>query len=222
VQDGAAANQFAPVLVRMAYDAASYGTEQIALRISQREPRVGATPWIATAIIDDISVAIDGTWVPVNAYADWTSAKGLDGTPGKESGIADDPDHDGVTNLSEFAFGGDPLAGTAGVVQAWSLQDTDADSQDELVLTLAVRSGASFGAGPSPSAVVDGVTYTVQGSLDLNSFSAPVDGPIESAVLPPSLSPVPPSGYQYVSFRLAGSEGLTGKGFLRATATPSP
>jgi len=44
--------------------------------------------------------------VSANAYDRWALAKGLDGT---NNGPAQDPDHDGLSNLLEFYLGGNPL-----------------------------------------------------------------------------------------------------------------
>lgn len=217
VQSGTASNQLAPFSFRMSYNAAGYGTEQLALRITQLEPRLAVNPWQATAIMDNFTVSVDGSWVPVNAFADWALASGLDGSTGKENGRADDPDRDGRSNFDEFAFGGNPLSGTLSSLQALSIVDANANSQRELVLTVAVRSGASFSGSPSPAASADGVNYLVQGSTDLASFLAPVEGPFDLPAVPAGLPASPPAGYKYVSFRLTGSEGLAGKGFLRAT-----
>jgi autotransporter-associated beta strand protein len=46
-------------------------------------------------------------------YESWAALKGLDGTAGKEKGLTDDPDKDGVNNLLEFYFDGGPLANSA-------------------------------------------------------------------------------------------------------------
>jgi hypothetical protein len=49
---------------------------------------------------------------PIRGYADWAVAKGLNGTPGKENGYSDDPDHDGIPNIIEFLLDGNPLVGS--------------------------------------------------------------------------------------------------------------
>ena len=220
---GTASNQLAPAAVKMSYNAAAYGAEQLALRITQLEPQLAVSPWQATAIFDNVAVSVDGSWVPTaDPFASWALASGLDGSAGKESGRNDDPDHDGVTNFDEFAFGGNPLSAGLSGLRAVSATDTTADGSKELILTITVRSGASFSGSPSPTASADGVSYEVKGSTDLSSFTTTVSVPLASAVVPPSLPPSPPAGYQYVSFRLGGSEGLHGKGFLRATATSAP
>lgn len=52
---------------------------------------------------------------PSGTFADWAAGRGLDGTPGKESGFSDDPDLDGVVNLWEWIGGGNPLVSDAGL-----------------------------------------------------------------------------------------------------------
>ena len=64
----------------------------------------------------------------------------------------------------------------------------------------------------------DGVAYAIQGSSDLADFAEAVEGPLATPVVPPHFPATPPSGYEYLSFRLADSSGLPGKGFLRASA----
>lgn len=53
--------------------------------------------------------------VTTGPYEFWATANGLDGTLGKESGFAADPDHDGNPNCLEWIFGSNPLAGSLGV-----------------------------------------------------------------------------------------------------------
>jgi hypothetical protein len=59
--------------------------------------------------------------------------------------------------------------------------------------------------------VLDGITCTIQGSTNLSAFGAAV-----SVVTPVTTGlPSAPVGYEYRTFRLDGSNGLPGKGFLR-------
>ena len=51
-----------------------------------------------------------------SGFESWAALAGLDGTPGKEAGPADDPDQDGVPNLLEYILGGDPLTASAGIL----------------------------------------------------------------------------------------------------------
>ena len=153
-------------------------------------------------------------------YDDWATSKGL--TAGNKAKDLD-PDNDGRNNLAEFAFNGDPLSGSDNGKVFALTEDSDyvgdPSSAKELILTVAVRSGTPVFTGtPSPSAnfVADGITYNIEGSLTLGSFLTPVN-----VVPTPVVTGLPPAGagYEYRSFSLDGSNGLTGKGFLRAKVT---
>jgi autotransporter-associated beta strand protein len=151
-------------------------------------------------------------------FEDWAILKGLDGTAGKENGPADDPDKDGTSNLAEFAFNGNPLSGSDnGIVRHLIADSSDVGTDNELILTIAVRSGTpAFIGTPSPAATHDGVIYAIQGSTNLSGFTAGV------SVVDPITTGLPDltgSGYEYRSFSLNGSNGLAGKGFLRAVST---
>lgn len=214
-----AGNTLMPVVLRLPYDSSTYSGEEIALRIARVSPLLVANMYYATLIIDNVSVAVDGQWMPTDGYPAWILANGLDGSPGKENGLADDPDKDGISNFDEFAFGGNPLSSASGVLSAGSSSDTTGDMQPEWILTIAVRADALFSGGPAPAGSGNGVNYAIEGSVDLLGFLAAVEGPLAAPVVPATLPVQPPAGYKYVSFRLAGSNGLSGKGFLRAKAT---
>ncbi|WP_338286972.1 hypothetical protein [Luteolibacter sp. LG18] len=126
---------------------------------------------------------------------------------------AGDADHDGVSNFNEFAFAGEPLDASSRGLITTSLTDTNSDSHQELTLTVAVRAGAVFSAAGdgSQTATVDGVHYTVRGSLDLVTFTRQVS----HVNTVPSGDP----GYELQTFRLDESEGLAGKGFLQIKAS---
>ncbi|MCW1883892.1 hypothetical protein OKA04_04080 [Luteolibacter flavescens] len=149
-------------------------------------------------------------------FQTWAAAKGLDGTPGKESGLNDDPDGDGQANVIEFALNGDPLDpsdnGRIHVMTADSDAPGDPSAASELILTIAVLADTpAFTGTTSVSATIDGTTYTIQGSQDLTGFLTSVHPvtPITGTL------PGAGTGYEYRSFSLGGSDGLTGKGFLR-------
>ena len=153
-------------------------------------------------------------------FASWITGTFANGTvPGGQQGENDDPDGDGASNLVEFAFDGDPTTGANnGRIHALTVDsDADGDSDPELVLTLAVRStvGAFTGA-TAKSASVDGITYTIEGSTTLDPFATQVN--VVPTALPPSPSTIGPD-YVWKSFSLEGSNGLPGKGFLRAKVT---
>ena len=152
-----------------------------------------------------------------SAYDSWASSFGLD--PLTDGAPGFDKDGDGQINSVEFALGGSPISGSDNAkIYTLTADSDDADSDKELLLTIAVRSGTPVFAGsPSPAAIKDGYTYTVQGSLDLSGFTAPV-----SVVAPVSTGlPAAPSGYEYRTFSLNGTNGLpAGTGFMRVTVTP--
>ena len=134
-----------------------------------------------------------------------------------------DPDHDGLTNLEEFAFDGNPTSGTPdGKVRS---RVEVIGGQQALTVTLPVRSGASFnGTGPA-SASIDGVTYEVAGTNDLSVFNQNVSE-VTPALTGSPVMPDPSAGWIYRTFRLNGNVGGATprgpKGFLRATVAPVP
>lgn len=132
-----------------------------------------------------------------------------------------DPDADGVDNIGEFGFNGDPTdPSDNGKVFLVTQDGDDGDSDPELILTLAVRAGATFSASSPTLASRDGVDYSVAGSLDLVDFTAAVN--VESAAIPPAGAPPVDAGWEYRSFSLDGSDNFPSKGFMRASATASP
>lgn len=178
----------------------------------------GATGSGATTI-DDTHFAGVGTLTvtagsgasPYDAWASYYA--GL--TPPLSNTAADaDPDGDGVSNLAEFAFNGDPRIGSdRGKVFVLT---TDNDGSKKLILTIAVRAGTPvFSADDSPTASHDGITYTIRGSTTLeNSTKVNVLAtPVTTGL------PAAGTGYEYRSFSLDSSAGLTDKGFLRAQVT---
>ncbi len=125
-----------------------------------------------------------------------------------------DADKDGVTNFEEFAFGGHPANPASRGIRLVRTADTDGDSEGELTLTIEVRAGASFApSGNALAAGKDGVSYTIEGSLNLIAFDSPV-----SEVTPHLGTGSPSAGYEFKTFRLNASNGLPDKGFLRTRA----
>jgi autotransporter-associated beta strand protein len=154
--------------------------------------------------------------VVVTPYDTWATDKGLTALNNANNF---NPDDDGLNNLGEFAFNGNPLSGSDNGKVFVLNEDSDADSLKQLILTVAVRSGTpAFSGSPSPTATqaADGITYSIEGSLDLAGFPATVN-----VVPTPVTVGLPPAGagYEYRSFSLSGSNGLPGKGFLRAKVT---
>jgi hypothetical protein len=174
---------------------------------------------------------IDAGGGPANPFATWAAAAGLDGTPGKENGKADDPDGDGKNNLYEFAFNGDPLDGSDNGLIAGLVQDASAPAGNELTLVVAVRDGVTFTGSGTPvvqsnTTQVDGLTYTIQGTLDLatipGSDVSHVGGPSDTAPAATGLPNLTGTDWEYHTFKLDASEGLGSKGFLRAKVADTP
>ena len=147
-------------------------------------------------------------------FSAWAYDNHLDGTLGKESGANDDPDKDGVTNLAEFAFDGDPLdPASRGKIYSSTAVPASRGPGKELILTVAVRKTTPAAVWSSPTHSVDGLSYTIEGSSQLtfpDGTVLPVDPYITGSMA--ALT----DGYEYQSFVLVGSSGLTAKGFLRA------
>ncbi len=129
-----------------------------------------------------------------------------------------DPDGDGNSNRVEFALGGDPASGSDNAkVYVLIADSSDAGTAPELLMTIAVRNGTpAFTGSPSPTATQSGATYTIQGSLDLATFTSPVTpvNPVTTGL------PSAPSGYNYRTFSLDGSNGTPTRGFMRVCVTP--
>jgi autotransporter-associated beta strand protein len=137
-----------------------------------------------------------------------------------------DPDNDGVDNITEFALNGDPNSGANNGLTAVLIQDATAPAGNELTLIAAVRDGAVFATGPNgvQTATLDGVVYTIEGSLSLTFPDSAVSVGTASDTAPaatglPSLATTP---WEYRTFKLDASEGLPSKGFLRVKIEVAP
>jgi hypothetical protein len=100
VISGENANQFAPAAIKLAYDSSGFTTEEVAIRIAHVDPP--DAKWYATAMIDNVAVSIDGSYVPTNNFDSWAAGYGI---PADE---ADDSDNDTIPALVEYALGLDP------------------------------------------------------------------------------------------------------------------
>lgn len=173
----------------------------------------GAVAYTFTESTGQVTMSVAAT-----PFQTWAATNGLGSG---NNAIIDNPDGDGANNLLEFAFDGNPLSGSSsGQIHELTVDsDADGDTDKELILTIAVRTGApAFTGTTSKSSTIDGITYTVEGSTDLVDFTTAVQvvpTPITAGL--PTLS----SGYVYRSFSLSGSNELTDKGFIRAkVSTP--
>jgi hypothetical protein len=129
-----------------------------------------------------------------------------------------DPDFDGTPNLLEFALNGNPVNSADNGLIASLIQNSSDPVSRELTLILAVRDGAVFTAG---AATVSGITYIIEGALDLNFPSSAVSstGPSATAPAATRLPSLAGTDWEYHTFKLDASEGLAGKGFLRLKVT---
>ncbi len=149
-------------------------------------------------------------------YDSWAAAMGL--TAGVNDGKMQDPDGDGVSNLMEYALGGNPLNATDNGVSSGTLQTVD--GSPTLVQTIATRSGAAFASGTNGSmaATIDGIIYRLEGSHGLDAWTDTISEitPITGGL------PVVPAGYEYHTFRTAGPFASTASDFIRLNVTEAP
>ncbi len=159
---------------------------------------------------------VTATSSPYSTWADTTHS-----LTGDDALAGSDPDGDGVKNIVEFALNGNPTSGSNNGLTSTLIQDA---SSPELTCTLAVRDGATFtsGAGGSQTATVDGVIYTVQGSVDLSGFTSAVSVIGSASDTAPGLPSLAGTSWEYRTFKLDASEGLGGKGFLRVKIETAP
>lgn len=134
-------------------------------------------------------------------------------------GMEADPDGDGIKNLGEFAFGGNPNDGSSRGRTFVSLIDTNGNGQDELVLTVATRTGVSFSNDVQPLGSHGDLQYQILGwGLQMQA-----DGELSQVpALHPSVLGVPDDlspDYSYHSFVLDGSDGLPNAGFASVAVT---
>ncbi|BCX48157.1 hypothetical protein HAHE_20650 [Haloferula helveola] len=171
----------------------------------------------------DIELVVTGALSP---FEDWIENT-VFANPGVLASPADklpgaDPDGDGIDNIGEYGFDGDPTDGANNgkVFLVIADGDDNPDTDPDLILTVAVRSTVVFTGGAPATGSADGVDYSIEGSLDLSSFTETVN--VESVAIPPAGAPTPNAGWEYRSFSLDGSSGLPDKGFLRARAEETP
>lgn len=151
-----------------------------------------------------------------SAFDSWIAAAFPGETDPAVIGAGADPDGDGASNLAEFAFHGNPASPAShGMVHSFAADsDADGDALKELVLTIAVRAGAPAFSGNPLAASIDGIDYTVEGGTTLGSFTGTVN--IVPTPVTTNLPASPGAGYEWRSFTLGGSNGLAGRGFMRA------
>jgi autotransporter-associated beta strand protein len=160
------------------------------------------------------SLVIPGAADPFTSWIDGFAS--LTNPADKEADA--DPDKDGLPNLLEFAFDGDPASAMPTGKMVTKIANVAGDNC--LVLTLPVRAGATFaGSGPLTS-TVDKLDYAIEGSANLATFNLTVTEvtPALSSGLPALSGP----GWEYRSFRLATPVTSASAAFLRAKVTSTP
>lgn len=164
-----------------------------------------------------------------SAYDTWVDSFFPGETDPTIIGANADPDGDGASNLLEFALNGIPNDGSNNGLYASLVQDASAPVGNELTLIAAVRDGATFADSGSPvvqTTTVDGVVYSIQGSLDLitlpGSDVSHAAGPADTAPVATGLPDLTGTDWEYHTFKLDASEGLGGKGFLRVKVEAAP
>ncbi len=151
-------------------------------------------------------------------FSEWISGFDFSAFADPDLSPEGDPDGDGLSNLIEFAVGGNPAGGEAGAKLRHRIEELE-DGR-VLVLTLPVRAGAVFTGSPGKSASIDGVSYRIEGSRELAVFDQQV------VELPSAMAegmPAPGEGWSYRSFRLDGVVGEANPaGFLRLSVVAAP
>lgn len=139
-------------------------------------------------------------------YATWVTDRGL--TPGVNDGFDQDPDHDGVNNLGEFAFDGNPLSGSASG-KTLGISGTVGTDGNVFTLTIPVRNDAIFtpGATELVSRAVDGVIYRIQGSDNLTDWNLQITEVTgtDAATIQANLTETLSEGWSYRTFRTPGT-----------------
>lgn len=165
------------------------------------------------------------------AFETWATAKGLTGGPGSSTDPAKsaDPDKDGRNNLSEFAFDGNPLSGADDGKIVGKIATVGADQV--LTLTLPVRTGATFSpdSGDQLSALIDGIHYRIEGTVDLGNFDKNIAEVLPAIIagLPMPLSDInadltPDWTYRTFTFAAPDTVPTVPEAFLRAKISETP
>ena len=141
---------------------------------------------------------------PPRGFAPWASTAGLDGSPGAENGITQDPEGDGLFNLFEFAFGLNPLARDRAQLQG----DTPTAGMPTVT--------PSSGANPAKARFVrrrsfaaDGINYRIAFSADLETW--------EPAPTPARILANIDSDYDLVEIDFPNTPEYEEKAFARVT-----
>ena len=193
----------------------SFGPHTITATYSGDSTHLGSSTTLSHSVIRTAF----GTWANTNITV---KQSGADATS------MGDPDGDGSNNLTEYAFGGDPLSGSdnAKVFSQFKERDISPNGK-ELILTVAVLADtpalefAAEGNSLTATSTSGGITYRIEGSNNLVFPGGPegqVSELIPAEATTAMVNVLPASGYVYRSFVLSAG-GTPAKGFLRAVVT---
>lgn len=173
----------------------------------------------------ELTVTVDA---PPSPFEIWSEQQfGANASNPAIAGATADPDGDGVPNLLEFAFNGDPLSGQNRGLITHMLADVDPSPGNEFVLVLAFREGAVFTAQPDGRqkniTAADGLHCAVQGAVSLNSFTQPVlhQGPSFAPPIGTNLPDLTGTGWEYHIFYIDPAV-VSPARFLRAVVDNNP
>ena len=134
-------------------------------------------------------------------YDTWASSFGLD--PATDGAPTADPDGDGIQNLLEQAFGGDPNANNINILPVSEILEDNGQSY----LQISYR---------KPE-LDNGLTYTVETVTDLNGTWSSQSSEFEL------VSTVPDSGgFNLYTYRLVNPTSATSKAFIRVDISETP
>lgn len=164
--------------------------------------------------LNQIALVKSGSQTP---FQQWISSPpynlaGNDALPGA------DPDHDGASNLLEFALGGNPTSGSASGSQFVRMA-TVGGVGNVLTMTIAARATADFDPdGNRQKSTVDQITYTIEAANNLADWGGPVvtevtgdDATAIQELLPALTDPA----WTYRTFRTDGSSATDPADFMR-------
>ncbi|GAA5125582.1 autotransporter-associated beta strand repeat-containing protein [Luteolibacter yonseiensis] len=177
--------------------------------VSQASGTYGGSGSGAQHIIPQIT-GTGKIFVPVSdPFVAWSAGFGLTGNDALPSA---DPDHDGQSNLLEFALNGSPISSTASGKTRSAVAVVG--GENALTYTLPVRVGAAFTGDTSKSAAIAGLTYTIQGSDELSDWETM----IITEVVPALSADLPDldDDWTYRTFRTPGTVAADPKDFIRA------
>jgi fibronectin-binding autotransporter adhesin len=203
------------------------GTDLLTYLGSPLEDNTTITLGANTYLVDYADDAVDGsaltltvTGAPtITPYLAWSDSYALQIPNPANRQPAVDPDNDGRTNNMEFALNGNPASPADNGKMAVSTADSsDAGTDSELTLTLAVRDGAVVGAGPDGSITltVDEIVYTIQGSGNLVDWNKTITEITPASTLTPAASP----GWTARTFQVTDSTGLPDSRYIRVNIAP--